>query len=256
MPKKLEMEYSFACARIEAKKAAPMGGAATEDELASKPDGWFRGYGSTFNDPHPTSSPSLCYDGDWQDIVDPGAFDSSLKKFKTTGLAAMFYNHDIYGKPLGKWDSITTDKTGLVTEGRVSLGVQDNAETYSLMKDGAIGAESIGFFPVRVDLDNKKKVRTILEVDLFEVSVVTLPGNASAKIMDVKSAFRIEDRDFDIMNKREFERALREGRPLSASEAKRLIAGGYKALTETREAGDVSGLVQSLKKFNETILAR
>lgn len=231
MPKKnaaeRRPERSFAGGRFEIKKAV----ATPADGALAVPDGSFSGYGSTFNEPHQTSSWML--GPDWQDVMLPGAFKRTLGEHKKRGSRpAMFFDHDM-DAPIGVWDRVEEDKTGLATDGRLCLDVDEIAETYALMKFGAIGAESIGFIPAIVELDEKTKTRSIIEVDLIEISVVTLPGNPGAQISDVKSL-----RDFDIDNIRDVERALREGRPFSAGEAKRLVAGGFKALTSPRDVDE------------------
>ena len=76
--------------------------------------------------------------------------------------------------------------------------------------------------------ENKRGVRTLKEVDLMEISLVTFPMNESALIETVKG---------NAKNIREWEKILREAGNLSRTEAKI----GAKALSESlsqRDAGD------------------
>jgi len=96
---------------------------------------------------------------------------------------------------------------------------------------GALDGMSIGF---RADPDkqgyneNKRGTRTLKEVDLMEISLVTFPMNERALIENVKASQK---------NIREWEKILRDAGGLSRTEAKM----GAKALSESlsqRDAGD------------------
>jgi HK97 family phage prohead protease len=224
-------ERSFASGRIEIKKAAGAEAAAGA--------GTFTGFGIRFNEPHPTSSWMLPQD--WMDVVKPGAFSKTLEQHARRGSRpAMLWMHDMYD-PIGVWDSIQETKEGLVTDGSLCIDVEEIADRYKLMRQGAVAGESIGFIPTVVELDEKARERSILEVDLFEISVVTVPGDAGALIGDVKS--------YDPTNIRDWEARLRDVGKLSSTEAKRLLAGGFKALAGQRDADD--GILQALLQWKK-----
>jgi len=216
-------ERSFAITRLEIKKASPDG---KVDGEAGEPDGSFDGYGALFNSPHPTSAWSL--PPDWMDLVAPGAFKRTMGEHKARGtMPALLWMHDL-ADPMGAWNDISEDKIGLAVDGQLCLDVQTIKDRHALMKMGAAKGLSIGFVPVKTEIDEKAKQRRILDVDLFEISVVTIPGDPSAGVTDMKS--------FDPSNIRELEGALRDA-GLSSTEAKRLLAGGFKALSQ-RDADD------------------
>ena len=123
------------------------------------------------------------------------------------------------------------DNKGLFVKGQLAMGTQKGREAYELLKMGALDGMSIGF---RADPEkqgyneNKRGVRTLKEVDLMEISLVTFPMNESALIETVKG---------NAKNIREWETILREAGGLSRTEAKI----GAKALSESlsqRDAGD------------------
>jgi HK97 family phage prohead protease len=98
----------------------------------------------------------------------------------------MLWMHDP-GFPIGLWLSIREDENGLAVEGRLALRTQKGAEAYELLKMGALTGLSIGYRVISSQIDTKRKVRVLTDVDLFEISLVTFPANEAARINDVKS---------------------------------------------------------------------
>lgn len=203
------------------------------------PDGVFSGYGAIFDEPHQTSSWQV--PSDWSDVVKPGAFERTLAEHAARGTRpAMLLQHDM-GEPIGVWTSTVEDARGLAVEGQLTIEVADVADTYKLMKSGAIPGLSIGFSVANAALNEKTRTREILEVDLYEISAVTIPAISGAQIEDVKSA--VFERD--PRNIRELESILRDA-GLTRSEAKALCAEGFKALSGQRDADDIAEQLQSL----------
>jgi HK97 family phage prohead protease len=128
-----------------------------------------------------------------REVVAPGAFTRSLRQWKgQSRQPAMLWMHDA-GKPVGIWESLREDASGLAVEGRLAVRTQDGADAYELLKMGAVTGLSIGYRTVQSKLDSKSRVRTLTEVDLFEVSLVTFPANDQARIRAVKTPFPIAD---------------------------------------------------------------
>lgn len=181
--------------------------------------GTFSGYGSTFGNVDRVG-----------DIVEPGAFTRSLEQHEKNGtMPAMLLHHDMT-RPIGKWLSMAEDETGLSVKGKLTKGVRDADEAYALLKDGAINSMSIGYRVLREDYDYRTGVNHLHEVELHELSLVTIPANAAAIVGSVKDADGIP-------NIRELEQVLREA-GLSRREAKAFLAEGFKALKPVEPAQD------------------
>jgi HK97 family phage prohead protease len=155
------------------------------------------------------------------DVVEKGAFAGSLGRVRPK----MLWQHDP-AQVLGVWDAVEEDDAGLRVRGRINLGKQLGRDVLSDVKMGAIGGMSIGYRTRKSAAQGN--ARLLKEVDLWEVSLVTFPMNEMAMIDAVKAAE---------MSPREMEQALRDA-GFSSTVAKRLMAGGYKALTAMRDAGD------------------
>jgi hypothetical protein len=141
--------------------------------LQVEPDGTFEGYASLFG--------IVDMGGD---EVAPGAFARSLQ---TRGARAvrMLWQHDP-SLPIGSWVLIKEDQRGLRVKGRLNLAVSRARETLALLKEGAVDGLSIGF---RVKTARKSAgggIRRLLEVDLWEISIVTFPMLPQARITSVK----------------------------------------------------------------------
>lgn len=123
-----------------------------------------------------------------RDVVEAGAFAASLARRGAAGVR-MLYQHDP-AAPIGTWAEIREDARGLYVRGRLALGAPRAREVHALMREGALDGLSIGFRAVRARTDAKSGIRRILEVDLWEISVVTFPMLPEARIGAVKARRR------------------------------------------------------------------
>src|SRR5688572_12677511 len=99
----------------------------------------------------------------------PGAFTRTLRKGKRRKLL----NQHNPAEPIGYVDLAEDLKGNLrVTEGRLIPGVQKAEEAYLLLKAGVLDAMSIGY-EVLADRLTRDGVRELLDVELWEVSLVT-----------------------------------------------------------------------------------
>ena len=115
------------------------------------------------------------------DIVAKGAFGASLARLAAKGdKVRMLWQHDPT-KPIGVWDEIREDETGLWVKGRLLSEVALAREAATLIEAGAIDGLSIGYRTVRAEKDQKGR-RVLTEVELWEVSLVTFPMLPEAKL--------------------------------------------------------------------------
>jgi len=136
-------------------------------------DGSFHGYASLFGETDLN-----------RDLVVRGAFLKSIGKRGASGIR-MLFQHDP-AAPIGVWREVREDHRGLFVSGRLMSEVAKAREVLALMRAGAIDGLSIGFRTVRGRTDAKTGVRSLIEVDLWEVSVVTFPMLPAARVSAVK----------------------------------------------------------------------
>ena len=137
--------------------------------------GVFVGYASLFNR----------RDGQG-DIVMPGAFAESLKRRGMSGMR-MLFQHDP-AEPVGTWIDMVENERGLLVRGRLNTNVQRGRELLALLESGGLDGLSIGFKTIRARNDRTINARRLLEVDLWEISLVTFPMLDGARVSAVKAA--------------------------------------------------------------------
>ncbi|HEY4343042.1 MAG TPA: HK97 family phage prohead protease [Parvibaculum sp.] len=140
-------------------------------------DGSFEGYASLFG------AEDL-----GRDMVMPGAFRGTLRRRGARGVK-LLYQHDP-AEPIGVWTKIAEDGRGLFVQGQLLGDVGRAREVLSLMRAGAIDGLSIGYHVVKAQSDKKTGLRRLMEVDLWEISVVTFPMLPQARISAVKTTTR------------------------------------------------------------------
>jgi Escherichia/Staphylococcus phage prohead protease len=121
-----------------------------------------------------------------RDMVLRGAFAATLA---TRGVhrIPMLFQHDP-SEPIGIWLELREDHRGLYARGRLIPEVARARELLSLLRAGAIDGLSIGFRTVKGNIDPKTRVRRLIAVDLWEISIVTFPLLAGARVRAVKQA--------------------------------------------------------------------
>jgi len=119
------------------------------------------------------------------DIVLPGAFRKSLAGRGVAGIK-LLWQHDP-AEPIGGFDAIAEDVRGLHVRGQLLLDVQRAREALALLRIGAIDGLSIGYKTVASSIDAATGVRTLSEIDLWEISLVTFPMQDAARVARVKA---------------------------------------------------------------------
>ena len=110
----------------------------------------------------------------------PGAYAASLSKLAGRGdKVRMLWQHDPM-RPIGVWDEIREDARGLWVKGRLLPEVAQAREAAALVAAGAIEGLSIGYRTLGAERGAKGRVLT--EIELWEVSLVTFPMLAEAKV--------------------------------------------------------------------------
>lgn len=148
------------------RKFARLDGAA----LSVSEAGRIEGYASLFDAPDQGG-----------DLVARGAYAASLKRLDAEGRRVkMLWQHDP-AQPIGIWDQVREDARGLYVTGRLLETVGRAREAAALIAAGAIDGLSIGYRTLRAT-KNDKGQRLLQELELWEVSLVTLPMLPSARV--------------------------------------------------------------------------
>lgn len=203
----------------------------------------FEGYGAVFGNVDANG-----------DVIEPGAFSAFLSDVQSgkQNWPVMLLQHGGYGMtaedmmPVGIYTSLAEDGKGLKLAGKLA-DIPRGRDAYTLMKmqpRPAIDGLSIGYIAKEWEPRSKPDDprRRLKRIDVVEISLVTFPANGKARVDSVKSDLSIRD----------VEKALRDA-GLSRSEAKALLASGFKALPP-RDAEDYGALAEEIRR-NTAILS-
>lgn len=112
-----------------------------------------------------------------RDVVARGAFSEALAERTPAGIR-MLHQHESRS-PVGVWDELREDDRGLWARGRILDWSAEGRFAQALAKAGALDGLSIGFRSRRAR--RQGPLRVLVEVDLWEVSLVTFPMLPAAR---------------------------------------------------------------------------
>lgn len=208
--------------------------------------GTFEGYGAVFGNVD-----------SYGDVIAKGAFKATLRDWRKAGsLPPMLVQHggwmmtDMDALPIGKWEAMEEDDTGLRVTGRlINLDTERGKQIYGAMREGVLDGMSIGYRAKEFIIGTKPEEprRTLKAVELIELSVVTFPANGKARIDGVKT---------EGLCRRELERRLTQDAELPRSVARQLMAGGFEAIKAMQDAGDEGDLSDLARHMRQVKLMK
>ena len=162
-------------------------------ELKANELGGVSGYFSTY-DKTPDS---------YGDIIEPGAFTETLEKRKESGHPfPLCFNHD-FSAVIGAVDSVEDTEKGPYIEASF-LDTTQAQDVRKMLQSGAIYQFSFAYDVLGArepDEDEKKKgiTNVLTKLEVFEISVVTVPANQNAVATEVKSGRRNSQKDENVI---------------------------------------------------------
>lgn len=202
------------------------------------------------------------------DIITLDALKKSKNDLMQPGSQTVFYNHD-RSLAIGKVVKTELDSKGLIVNVKISKA-DDVKDIRTKIKEGVLNSFSIGgrFKKVQVERDEEGRVTSfkILELELFEVSVVGIPANPKASITDVmeKSFKPLNIRKKKIMAKEKeltdeekklaADKAAEEAKnkPLNAVEVQKLIDAAVNPIKKSMEDG-MKGIMDAVKAIKPEV---
>ncbi len=181
----------------------------------------------------------------FSEVIMPGAFKKTLKS-RSKNKVKMLRQHQ-QSSIIGVWEELREDSDGLFVRGRLLTEIQAAKETLILLKAKALDGLSIGFRTVLEEFDHKKKHINLLEIDLFEISLVAIPSQAAALVTAVRAMSPEE-----ITTKIELEKALRDA-GFSTSTSKYITAGWNPPALRNAEGGDE--MVERIQRLTKSLTA-
>lgn len=122
------------------------------------------------------------------DIIPKSAWygPKAMPNYEKNPIILAFHDHS---RPIGKMVSYVIDDMGLMIEAEISKAA---GAIYDLIKDGILKTFSIGFRVLDAEWDPETDIFIIKELELLEVSVVSVPCNQDS-VFEVAKSLNAED---------------------------------------------------------------
>jgi len=180
------------------------------------------------------------------DIFVKGAFKKSIQENGVNGTNRIKYlkQHDV-NQPVGKLLSLTEDDNGLLFEAQISK-TQIGQDTLLMYEEGIYNEHSVGFSYIPDKMKSEQGKTYLLEVKLFEGSVVLWGANQYTPLVDLKSEYET------LATLQKLEKALKIGQ-LSDSSLKR-FENIYSILKSQFEHSDAQKALREKQLEDERLL--
>lgn len=138
----------------------------------------------------------------------------------------MFFNHDSWNLPIGKWTYLKEDEIGLKVEGVLTKGVSKAEDIYHAVKAGTVDGLSVGIAWKATDevelADGTLEITMISR--LSEISVVTYPSDGKARVTQVLSADEVDEKIEALQSVRDLENFFHDEFQLSKRQSGWLLS--------------------------------
>lgn len=149
------------------------------------------------------------------DVVTAEAWAKGVENYRRNPVLLYQHKHDC---PIGRVDNIRVDKKGIFVECAVSEAAEKNHGVQTLIKDGALKSFSVGFRVKDGKYNREDDSMMITDVELLEISVVSVPCNQDS-LFSIRKSFD-SDEEFD-----EFKKSLKETDTEELKKMRKIKAG-------------------------------
>src|SRR6056300_208313 len=168
------------------------------------------------------------------DVVTAEAWAKGVNNFLRNPVMLYQHKHDC---PIGRFDQVKVDKKGIYVEGTVSDAAEKNHGVQTLIRDGALKSFSVGFRVKDGKYNREDDSMMITDVELLEISVVSVPCNQDS-LFSIRKSFDSAD-EFN-----EFKKSLKEADENEIKMMRKIKAGitdvseGHYHTVEMDDAGN------------------
>ncbi len=120
------------------------------------------------------------------DVVPTYVWEKGLENYLKNPVILAYHSHS---KPCGRMLEHKIDSKGLWIKARISAAA---AEVFNLVKDGVLSAFSIGFRILDAEYNQATDLFVIKELELHEISVVSVPANQNT-LFSLSKSFESDD---------------------------------------------------------------
>ena len=149
------------------------------------------------------------------DVVTAQAWAKGVDNYRKNPVLLYQHKHDC---PIGRVENIVVDKKGIHVEASVSEAAEKTHGVQTLIKDGALKSFSVGFRVKDGKYNREDDSMTITDVELLEISVVSVPCNQDS-LFSIRKSFDSDD-EFN-----EFKKSLKEADAEEIKKMRKIKAG-------------------------------
>lgn len=174
-----------------------------------------------------------------------GAYQKSIDTHMKNGtMPKMFWMHNPYSIPVGKWLEMREDEKGLFMKGKLFKDSNDSKAIYEAAKEGALDSFSIGYVEVESRWNTEKQCNDLIELDIVETSWVTFACNEASLLQSIKSHMD----DGELPSKAELRELFKTTGWFSKRQVERITAA-YNP-TEDDSVDEIKALLEKSSLFN------
>lgn len=119
-------------------------------------------------------------------IIEAAWNNGGLDNYKKNPIILAYHN---YQKPIGTCTELSVDSKGL----KIIANISNSAvEVVNLIKEGILKAFSVGFRVKDAEYDSTTDIFVVKDLELYEISVVSVPANADS-VFSLKKSFENTD---------------------------------------------------------------
>lgn len=128
------------------------------------------------------------------DVITQDAWNNGIENYLKNPIILAQHDHD---EPIGRMVEHKVDSKGLWVKARISAAAED---TFNLIKDGVLTTFSVGFIIKDAMYDAVTDLFVIKELELLEISVVSVPCNQDS-IFSISKSFKSDEEAKDFRKK-------------------------------------------------------
>lgn len=120
------------------------------------------------------------------DVIPASVWEAGIQNYLKNPIILAYHSHDL---PIGKVVEHKVDDKGLWVKARISAAAED---VFNLVKDGVLTAFSVGFRILDAEYNSAAEVFIVKELELHEISVVSVPANQNT-LFSLAKSFETDD---------------------------------------------------------------
>ena len=184
------------------------------------------------------------------DIVLPEAWAKGVENYRKNPV--LLYQHD-HGKPIGRSDVVRVDKKGIFVEASVSDAAEKLHGVQTLINDGALKSFSVGFRVKDADFDRNSDTFVVKDLELLEISVVSVPANQES-LFSIRKSFESDESYEEFKKQFISEKTNEENEMTEEAQVEEITEEVIESSEEVKTSEVLDEVVESVEEKSEAVV--